>query len=339
MHWATGQAPALGDRDHVSTVALEDPGYLHGLRNSEVVGPESVVFLPGGPSDDAGPVVVAYAGSLHEPGSEISLSDSFFLQTQDYATSEFMSVIGPTAIRIFNEADFELFLDDADRAKAEGDFREFLMHPAVRLADVPALGAGPDRDGPQHRLFVSADGTISTSPTGAPIGHVGDDMPSLRKEWVRLNAGSGRPCAICLAAAVPEDLRVAELTSRPWLRRYHGAITAIQDLLARGESDIRVSGFGGRLVRGLEEVSDPADMGTADLPHLLWTESSAYVHMPWPSRTFKVEHRAGQLVEALLVHGSLEAAAEHDDPAGLARVTEFFAKSGVRLTPEKVAAL
>ncbi|WP_433438840.1 daptide biosynthesis RiPP recognition protein [Nonomuraea sp. CA-141351] len=337
MHWATGQAPAPGEPHHVSTVVLEDPGYLHSLRRSGIVGPTTVVFLPGGPSDASGPVIVGYAGSLLEAGSEISISESFFLQTQDYATSEFMSVLGPTAIRIFNQADFELFLDDADRAKAEGAFREFLMHPAVRLADLPALGAGTDRDGPQHRLFVSADGTISTSPTGRPIGHAGDDLPSLRKEWARLNAESDQPCAVCLAAAVPEEQRAAELASRPWLGRYHSAIAATQDLLARGESDIRVSGFGGRLVRGLEEVDDPADMAAPDLPQLLWSESSAYVYSPGAARTFKVEHRAGQLVEALLVHGSAEAAAEHDDPAGLARVTAFFEKAGVRLTSGRVA--
>ncbi|MEV1171263.1 daptide biosynthesis RiPP recognition protein [Nonomuraea sp. NPDC049784] len=337
MHWGTGQALTPGEPHHVSTLVLEDPGYLHALRRSGLVGATSVVFLPGGPSDDAGPVVVGYTGSLREAGSEISISDSFFLQTQDYSTSEFMSVIGPTSIRIFNETDFELFLDDADRAKDEGQFREFLIHPAVRLAELPALGAGIDRDGPRHRLYVTADGDIHTSPTGTAIGHAGDDLPTLQKEWARLNAESDQPCAVCLAKAVPEERRAAELASRPWLGRYHGAIAAQQDLLTRGESDMRVSGFGGRLVRGLEEVGDPADMVTAGLPLLLWTEASAYVHTQWPSRTFKVEHRAGQLVEALLVHGSMEAAAQHDDPKGLESVSSFFAKSGVRLTAEEAS--
>ncbi|MFI7133468.1 daptide biosynthesis RiPP recognition protein [Nonomuraea sp. NPDC050153] len=335
MQWATGQAAGtLPDR--VATIVLENPGHLAAVVESGLAGPETVIFVPGAAGDAGGPTVVGYDGSLSEAGAEMSISEAFFLQTQDYGTSEYMSVIGPTAVRIFGEEDFELYLSDADRAADEGVFAAFLTHPTVRIADLPGLGAGPGPDGPRLRLHARADGALSTSPAGLPLGKVGDDLPRLRAEWDRINAAGEHPCAVCLGEAVPEERRAAELAARPWLGRYLTALAGLQDLHARGAADVRVSGFGGRLVPGLEGVAGPADLADPDLPLLLWTEHAAYVHQPLhrlgPARTFEVEHRAGRLAEALLVCGSVEAAAEHDDPAGLTTVAGFFSKAGVRLT-------
>ncbi|MFB4267926.1 daptide biosynthesis RiPP recognition protein [Nonomuraea sp. GTA35] len=338
MQWATGQAGTAALPEEVSAIVLENSDHLTTVIESGLAGPDTVIFVPDGPGDASGPVVVPYEGSLSEPGAEMSLSESFFLQTQDYATSEYMSVIGPTAIRVFGEEDFELYLSDADRALAEGHFAEFLIHPTVRLADAPALGAGPGpaagpgHDGPRLRLYAGPDGGLSTSPTGLPLGKVGDDLAVLTAAWHRVNAGSDHPCAVCLGAAVPEEPRAAELAARPWLGRYLAALAAIRDLTLRGASGVRVSGFGGRLATALEPVAAPADLTRPDLPLLLWTDDAAYVHQPWPARTFEVEHRAGELAEALLACGSIEAAAEYADPAGLRTVTDYFAKAGVRLT-------
>ncbi|TYB57202.1 hypothetical protein FXF51_40970 [Nonomuraea sp. PA05] len=410
MQWATGQAGTAAPPEEVSAIVLENSDHLTTVIESGLAGPETLIFVPDGAGDASGPVVVPYEGSLSEPGAEMSLSESFFLQTQDYATSEYMSVIGPTAIRVFGEDDFELYLSDADRAVAEGHFAEFLIHPTVRLADAPGLGAGPGpgpgliagrdetagrdqaahpspaadagregsltgagrgdsgagregsltgagrgdsgaghggsaagaghdgqaagpgHDGPRLRLYAGPDGELSTSPTGLPLGKVGDDLATLTATWHRVNAGSDHPCAVCLGAAVPEERRAAELAARPWLGRYLAALAAIRDLTLRGASGVRVSGFGGRLATALEQIAAPADLTRPDVPLLLWTDDAAYVHQPWPARTFEVEHRAGELAEALLACGSMEAAAEHADPAGLRTVAEYFAGAGVRLT-------
>ncbi|MFC5827809.1 daptide biosynthesis RiPP recognition protein [Nonomuraea insulae] len=375
MRWATGQAGGAALPDEVSVIVLENSDHLTTVIESGLAGQDTVIFVPDGPGDAAGPVVVPYEGSASEPGAEMSLSETFFLQMQDYATSEYMSVIGPTAIRIFGEEDFELYLSDADRAAAEGHFAEFLTHPTVRLADVPALGAAPEpagrhpgpnagsgpgaglgsgagsgsvaglgsgagsgsgadlgSDGPRLRLHAGPDGELSTSPTGLPLGKVGDDLTVLTAAWTRINAGSSHPCAVCLGAAVPEETRTAELAARPWLGRYLAALTGIRDLRLRGASDVRVSGFGGRLSTALESVAAPADLARPELPLLLWTDDAAYVHQQWPARTFEVERRAGELAETLLVCGSIEAAAEHDGQAGLDTVAAYFSKAGVRLT-------
>lgn len=333
MQWATGQAWTSPDAlpEKVSTIVLENSDHLTDVVESGLTGQDTVIFVPDGPGDATGPAIVAYEGSLREAGAEMSLSEAFFLQTQDYGTSEYMSVIGPTAIRVFGEEDFELYLADADRAAAEGVFAEFLTHPTVRIADLPALGAGPGLDGPRLRLHARPDGELSTSPTGLPLGKVGDDLSLLSAAWTRINAAGAHPCAVCLGEAVPEETRAAALAARPWLGRYLTVLAGIRDLRLRGASDVRASGFGGRLSPALEAVTAPADLTDPDLPVLLWTDDAAYVHQPWPSRTFEVEHRAGRLAEALLVCGSIEAAAAYDDPAGLNAVAEFFSRSEVRL--------
>lgn len=334
MQWGTGHGEPVADG--VSAIVLEDPGHLSAIIESGLAGPSTAIFVPGADEDASGPLIVGYEGSLSEPGAEMSIGENFFLQTQDYCTSEYLSMIGPTSVRIFGAEDFETFLSDADRARTEGAFQDFLTHPIVRLADLPALGAGPERDGPGLRLYAGPEGELSTSPGGLPLGKAGDDLASLEAEWARINAASGHPCAVCLGKAVPEEQRSAELATRPWLGRYLAAVAGVQDLRLRGESDVRVSGFGGRLVAGLEALDGAADLADPDLPLLLWAGDAAYVHSA-PGRTFKVDRRAGQLVEALLVCGSDTAAAEHDDPAGLAKVTAFFAGAGVRLTREEAS--
>ncbi|MEU6481288.1 daptide biosynthesis RiPP recognition protein [Streptomyces sp. NPDC047017] len=341
MSWGTGRGPGTGaaGRTATATVVLEDAGHLGDLLASDLVDADSVVFVPGRYDQErgTGPLVIGYDGSLAEPGSDLSLDDSFFLQSQDYATSAYMSVIGATLVRIFEEADFEAFLADADRARAEGVFPSFATDPAVQPADVGALGAGPDGDGPGTRLYVTADGALSLSPAGLPLGALGDGFADVVAGWEQANARSAAPCAVALGGAVPEDVRARALAGRPWAGRCLAALDAVRELRARGVGDVRVSGFGGRLLPGLD--TEGRDLADARLPLLLWTEDAAYVHSPLAGRTFQVSLAAGRLAEALLVHGSpAEAAAAPSVAEGpLTEVAAFFAGAGVPLVAGELA--
>ncbi|MBU6532323.1 daptide biosynthesis RiPP recognition protein [Streptomyces mayonensis] len=337
MSWGVGRARPGGPEGRhagAATVVLEEPRHLAEVLGSDLVGPHTVVLVPGRApenQDVPGPFVVGYQGSLSEPGGDLSIDDSFFLQTQDYATSPYMSVIGATLVRVTEEADFDAFLADADRARTEGGFAAFVTDPAVQLADVSALGAGPAGDGPATRLYVGQGRELSTSPWGSRLGLPEDGFASVADAWDRANTGAAHPCAVALGDAVPEDVRAAALTERPWLGRYLAALAAVRELRARGLEGVRVSGFGGRLAPAPAGPSRPADADDAGLPLLLWTDEAAYVHAPAAGRTFRVGLGAGALVETLLVCGSLDAAAEHAGRDRLAEVEAFFAGVGVPL--------
>src|SRR5690606_23774212 len=143
------------------TVVLEDAEHLSPLLASDVVDAGTMVFAPGHTGGTDGPVIVGYEGSLSEPGAEVSHDPSIYLQMQAYGISEYMSVVGPTLIRVADGTDFEVLLGDADRARDEGVFAEFLTNPVIQLADLPALGAGPQDDGPALRLHVNRSGELS----------------------------------------------------------------------------------------------------------------------------------------------------------------------------------
>lgn len=326
--WGTGRVRPVEPQgaDGALTLVLEDAGHLGDVLASDLVGSRTLVFSPGDSTDST----IGYEGSAAEPGGDLSVDDAFFLQTQDYGTSGYMSVIGATLVRVVEEADFAAYLADADRARTTGVFPDFATSPAVQLADPSALGGQAGDDGPRTRLYARADGVLSTSPWAAPLGTLGDSLDRLDAEWSRLNAASPRPCAVALGAAVPEAVRTAALDERPWLGRYLAAVDALRELKARGIADAKVSGFGHRLSSAPDGPGDARDVVDADVPLLLWTESAAYLHVPGPGRVFQLSHTAGALAEALLACGSVDAAAEHADRAGLLQVDRFLTDAGVR---------
>lgn len=327
--WGTGLVHPLRPQDDegVLTVVLEDARHVEALVASELVGSRTMVF---GPGESTGPVV-GYEGSLAEPGGDLSIDDAFFLQTQDYGSAGYMSVIGATLVRIVEQGDFEAYLEDADRARAEGTFAGFVTSPAVQLADVAALGGGSAQDGPRTRLYVHADGSLSVSPWGARLGALGDGLARLEAEWHRLGRAGAAPCAVALGRVVPEAVGAAAAAERPWLGRYLAAVDALRELQARGIAEARVSGFGHRLAPALEGVDDAHDTVGTDAPMLLWTQDEAYVHIVDSRRTFKVDHAAGAAVEALLVCGSVEAAHTYADRTALLRAERLFRHVGVEL--------
>ncbi|MFD6421999.1 daptide biosynthesis RiPP recognition protein [Streptomyces sp. NPDC060198] len=366
--WVTGRR-LLGDTPGggTATVVLEDAAHLPALLASDVVGPRSLVLVPRGDADFAEPggtrdtgetpgegdgsthgsgaVVVGFEGSLSEPGGDASIGGALFLQVQDYGTSPYMSLLGTTLVRVAGEADFEAFLADADRARLEGEFAAFAVSPAVQLADLPALGSGESGDGPGTRLWVAADGGVSVSPQGARLGTVGDSAAALDARWAELTAEDATGAPLSLTTAVPEGVRAAQTAERPWLARYMAALDVLRDLHVHGVTDVRVSGFGGRLVPSLESVDGPRDADDPRAPFLAWTPEAAYVRVPGHDRTFRLGRPAAGVAERLLVHGSPASALEHaraeaggDAPAPLTEaavtaVLAFFTERGVPLLP------
>ena len=324
MAWATGS------RGSGRVIVLEDSRHVGSVR--EMVGAASEerhhrIFAPGDRMD-LGENLVGYGGSFSECNAEASLGDDFYLQVQNYSICQYVSVIGPTMVRIADEADFEVWLGDADTAREKGEFADFLANPALLLADLPGLGAPLDGAGPRHRLYVRAGGEVTVSPYGSALGRVGDDLEELETAWQQANAAGAHPCAVTLATAVPEARRAEELESRPWLTEYLLAVDALRELRSRGVLRARVSGFGGRL-RPESRVAEPVRTPARQL--VLWTDESAYLYTSEGSRLFELNRAAGELAELLLCQGSVEAAARYARQAPLLKVQQFFERAGVVL--------
>jgi hypothetical protein len=333
--WFTGRpVPGREPSSHVATVVLEDGAHLPALGDADVVGPRSVVLAPAG-AEQVGPVppAIPYEGSFSEPGSDISVAESIFVQTQDYATSPYVTLVGSTLVRIVGDVDLEAFLADADAAHAGGRLPEFLVSPAVQIADVTALGVPAADDGPRTRLYVAASGTLSTAPGGLPLGVVGDSLTRLDAEWRRVNATSAHPCAVALGGVLGESQRTAALDERPWLGRYLDALDLQRELAGLGVTEVRVSGFGGRLVPALAEIADadgavPRRSPDA-APLLAWTPDAAYLRAPGSGRLFTLNRRVAEVAEVLLTLGGTEAAATYATPDSLAQVAALLDRHGV----------
>ncbi|MFE2381696.1 daptide biosynthesis RiPP recognition protein [Streptomyces misionensis] len=333
--WATGRPLAGGTAGGGSaTVVLEDAAQLPAVLASDVVGPRTLVLVPGdqdgeehGPS---GATVVGFEGSLSEPGGDASIGGAIFLQVQDYGTSPYMSLLGTTLVRVAGEPDFEAFLADADRARETGEFEAFAVSPAVQIADLGALGEAAPDDGPGTRLWVAADGAVSVSPQGTRLGTAGDGAADLSAAWTAATAAAP---SVALGRAVPEAVRGPAVAERPWLGRYLAALDMLRDLQVHGVSDVRISGFGGRLAAELADVSGAYDAQDPAVPFLAWTPQAAYVRVPGHERTFRLGGRAARTAERLLVHGDPATAADGADGAAVRQVLDFFAERGAPLLP------
>ncbi len=254
--------------------------------------------------------------------------------TQDYGTSEYLSLIGATLVKVVDEHDFTTFLNDADTAYTGGSFADFVTHPMVRLCDAAALGATAPEDGPRLRLYVGAEGTISISPSGAPLGELGDDLATLVAAFDKLNGESAWPCAVALAGVLPEDIRVAKLKERPRIRSYHRAIAAIRTLRAREITDgrdVRVSGFGGRFAPGRQGAEAEWDLIQEDAPMLCRVGEEYYLYNAASERVFRVPPEASPQVEALLAYGSPEQAAAAGITGQLTQIRDYFTSVGVAI--------
>jgi len=329
--WHTGEplpAREAVDADATRTLVLSDPGQLDAAVGAGLVGPDTLVLLPAGGTPAAPPAgqVVEYEGAVATPSTELSIGEDFFLYCQDYATSEYLSVIGPTVVGVFTEEDFHALVRDADAARTSGTFADFLRSPAVRVANLPAL-VGAAGDGPRQRLFAAPDGAVSTSPVGTRLGGLGDGMAVLEEEWLTRNSATTHPCSVSLGAVVPDDVRSAAVAERPWLGRYVVALETIREFALRGIADLRFSGFGHRLNEELAHA--PAADDAAEVPMLAWDDSSAFLRDPVRRKTYRFNRDAAPAVEAVLATGSVEAAAALVPAAAAQRAADQLADYGL----------
>lgn len=328
MLWGVGHESGRAERrvkDGVTVALLEDGAHLPDLVARGVLAAGSTAFVPDGTPPVTGPTVIHHHGSAATGGEELSLGTDFYLQCQGYGVSQYMSVIGPTLVRLESSDDLEVFLSDADTARTTGQFPMFLTNPLVHLADTPALGGSVSTAGPRHRVHVRADAAISTSPTGAVLGRVGDCLGDLEGAWERHNAASTHPCAVALGAVIQEETRVTAIDQRPWIGHYLNALSTLRECHARGITGARVSGFGGRLSTGIPDQHADAAWTVA------WTDDFALLRDPGSNRSFQMSRTMGELVDLLLAVGSVEAAAEQRPESLLRELEAQLALRGIVL--------
>lgn len=340
--WATGQltqdVTAGGQAEWPGSLAIvtERADQVDALAASGVVTIDSRVFVAGAAEEStSGPIIIGYQGSLSEPGGDVQIGADFFLQVHDYGTSEYLSLIGATIVRVTDETDFGAFLDDADRAFDEGEFPDFATHPLVRLCDASSLGSPQIDLGPKLRLYVDAEDGVSTSPSGSRLGDVGSSLDDLQSTWASAVSAETRSCGVSLAAAVPEPVRLAGLGERPWLSSYHSALAGVREVRSRNLSDfndLRVSGFGSRMVTALGEITEPVDLNRRGSPVLVYSDEHAFVYDIRTEKIFQLELPAASIAEHLLVLGTADRAKELADEARVDAVARFFSTAGVPLT-------
>ncbi len=174
-------------------------------------------------------------------------------------------------LRVGDDHDLSAFLRDADRAMDTGCFAGHLLRPDTLVGDLSSLGDDFTAAGPDHRLWVAADGRVSTSQSGADLGRIEESPATVTARWRARNDGGTRPCAVGLAKVLDEGERTEALADRPWLARYHATVRAMRRLRARGLLPIAASGFGRRLDRRVAAAQPGPVVDDATAPLLLVT--------------------------------------------------------------------
>ena len=323
---SSGVRPRTGGWDRI--VFIESAEHL--VQGRRLCGENGLVLCPGTGAAEKG--VLAYEGSLSEPGDELLVTEQLFIYTQDYLATPFLAVAGPTIVRISSSEDYDGFVQDAELARGKGVFVEQLLQPGVFLADQCALGT-THRCAGSGRLHVTVSGEVRTTPSGPGLGSVTTNPDSL------VSAADASVSRDRCLDAVVDPVVLDEARARlPWLSRYLRAVDVLRDLRAAGRVGFAVSGFGGRLTAdlpaGLEEP--------VDAPLLLWSDEEYLVCDPAQERVFRLGPDAARIFEIVLVTGSAGEAAElacahlglDRDTAeeAITVITTKFADSGVLLT-------
>ncbi|MFJ6532318.1 daptide biosynthesis RiPP recognition protein [Microbacterium sp. NPDC091662] len=239
---------------------------------------DDVVFAPAGSARRTDPRVVVYHGSLREPGDEITFDGAHAVGLGEYVMVPLLSIAGPTLIRQNSAEGVAAFLSDADTAKNSGVFIDALLSNAVLLDSLPSF-LGPIREGEAlARVHVTAEGEYRDGPDGLLLGIVGDGREEIEVR-ARECEGRGRGFARIVDRGVLE----ADLDDRPWFARYLAAI----ELLREGDgvpSRPTISGFGGHLVRALDELAALSGVVCASAPYLLTGDGDEWVLVDPPSR-------------------------------------------------------
>lgn len=330
MSWARG---ADASNESQKVVVLEDASLAADVVHHEFLDAAAAVFVPvsgqayaGNSAGSSAGQAFTYDGDFRDPDADIQVGEDFYVQQQSYAVSEFVPVGGPTILRACSDVDTAAFYRDADTARTAGKFPDALLHPQSLLGDMPSLGFLP-RTAEVSHLYVAGSGDVFSSPSGLPLGALGDSHPSWSRNWVsRISEVGLRP----------------EVASRPWISRYMLAADALRHAAVRGLQGMRVSGFGGHLVPALDGVE-----GTLPGPSLLlFNGSVAHLHDSATSKTYRLGSDAAKFVDVMLTIGSdvPEAARILGCPESLAgasmrQIEDSFSARGIRFGSVQVAAL
>jgi hypothetical protein len=264
---------------------------------------DDVVFAPAGSAVRSDPRVVAYDGALREPGDEITFGGAHTFELEEYVAAPFRPIVGPTLIRQGSAAGVAAFLSDADTAKKSGVFIDPLLSRAV-LVDSLASFLGVDREsGALARVHVTAAGEYRDGPDGLLLGIVGDARADIE---TRAREGEGRGRAF--ARVVDRGTLAADLDDRPWFARYIAAI----DLLRQWDGvpgRPTISGFGGHLVRALDELAALPGVVSASAPYLLTGDGDEWVLVdPASRRRIRIDVDTARAAECLIATADESAA-------------------------------
>lgn len=265
--------------------------------------PGDVVFAPRGSAARSDPRVVGYDGGFQEAGDEVALGCGQTYELQEYVAVPFISILGPAVIRQCRAEGVAAFLSDADTARESGVFVDQLLSDAV-LLDSWASFLGTDPAGESLvRVHVTRDGEYRDGPDGLVLGVVGDERSDLEARALEA-AGRGR----AFARIVDRGTLEADLDDRPWLGRYVAAVELLREwdgVPARPA----ISGFGGHLVRALEELPALPGVVSADAPFLLTGDGVEYVLIdPVGRRGFRLGVDAARAAECLIATADESAA-------------------------------
>lgn len=252
-------------------VVLESAEHLPALAETGHLTDETVVFAPvpdgpvaDGPALDGPHRLVGYRGGLCAPADQLWLDDSFVMEVQAYAVGRFLSVHGPMLLRLTGVEDLLALADDATAARDTGRLPRVAASPMVHLADTPALG-WPGAGHVARRLHVRLDGSVSVSPTGAVLGHLGAGA----------DLSTTAPPTSALEAVVTRlDLERVHART-PWLIRHLAVVAAVRSARALGLTVDAVSGFGSRLDErlalddGRDDPARPVILIGADAAHVV----------------------------------------------------------------------
>ncbi|MFE9373209.1 daptide biosynthesis RiPP recognition protein [Streptomyces sp. NPDC006711] len=311
--WFAGEEGAPAAAAH--SILVQSGGDVRAVLNAGLAASGAHVFsdAPSCAVEGADIQHVTVEGEVELSGDELIVSGNLYVQVFDYGSLPYLSVAGPTVVRMTCPEDYEAFLADADRAVREGDWAEGLAHPSVQLADVRTLAA-PDQDTGLGRLYITSDGQVRTGIGGAGLGAVGAGATAVQ---AALDTYAGDPS---LDSVVPRQLLSAGAAERPWLGRYVRALDVRRRLARKHGTDIRVSGFGGRFTPELP--SRPVE--AADQPLLLEISGDTYAVRAGDCRLFRMGRGSARLLE---VFSTLRTAGTTDVTAEAA-MDEAAARAG-----------
>ncbi|MFF3110445.1 daptide biosynthesis RiPP recognition protein [Kitasatospora sp. NPDC057904] len=286
------------DRRNPGGVLVEPGGDVDPVLAAGLVAPGAWLFAEDADGGGTGVPGISVGGGLAHPGDELSVADEVYVQTFDYCSLPYLSIAGPTVVRITGEADHAAFLADADRAAHGGVWAAALGHSSVHPADIGALAAPARRPG-TGRLYVTTDGTVRTGIGGSDLARVEDGAEAVA---MALAAHGGDPT---LDGVLERSVLLAGAASRPWLGRYLRALDVRRRLAGRFGGEPTVSGFGVRLTPGLPT----APVEAVDAPLITEHDGTCYAGPADGSRLFRLGRDSARLLEVFAVLDEAEQAA------------------------------